>query len=903
MSESVPSPRPRRWLPLAWGLWALGTAVWLAAVEQARRRPEPWPAAPVAWFSGDAAEHRPLWPMQALPLKFADVLTQEGNAVFRVQPEGCLSLGRWAVKDETLSWSFRVRLPTNRVDGVAPNYAFARLAGPRFRLQLCLRDGAVVAHVGGRGEQAGAVWEFAEFAIPGAQAGQWQQLGIVREKYHLRAYVDGRLALDKSLESDFPSPHLAEFQFLLGPDANSTNAVQPLVAKHDLALFDDVALFDRKLSDPEMAALAAAAPGEWAGCMRAEGAARRRWSVGWPWVAAAAAGLLASSLSAKAAAALGAVWQAVPDRAFRPVWLVLLVGGTGTGVVTAELHRRSAAADRARFAEATEVFKQAVDTHFERVADLVNRARDWVAAQPELSPAAWDRWCDANKLDSDYSGLLGLGYAEQVLPVQQAAREAVWSARHGLPFAVWPKLPAEERWRPPRLPGEPRVPVVLYTAPGLDPSVWRTNGSILGRDLLAARQDDPRVHGEPRRLEDAIADGAVNGSDLEEVAPAGWYGGAVAGLRLYAALVTEATPHSDRPIPPDRWRGVVFASVDPRRWLGPVLRDTPSPLGFRLYVADGLGQVIEPVVDSGELAPETAWRPAAYLRGEREIPHYGRRLVASLWTTPLFEAQSQRRWPWFSAATGGGFTLLTAGLLFVQVRGRRREAAAAAQLALAHGELSRLSRERERLSRDLHDGTIQSLYAVGLHLQHAHRHLTAAPEKAAHGLEDGRHLVQDTIVELRQFLLALQDERGTPGQSFWEAMESLLPRLRRTTPVEFDLEVAAAAGALPAPVVLQLVNVVRECISNALRHGRPGRIGIALRREAGVCCLEVSDDGQGFDPAKVNGGGFGLRTLRERAAELGGKLTVTSAPGQGATVRLEFPAPVPAPTTELSLPR
>jgi signal transduction histidine kinase len=51
----------------------------------------------------------------------------------------------------------------------------------------------------------------------------------------------------------------------------------------------------------------------------------------------------------------------------------------------------------------------------------------------------------------------------------------------------------------------------------------------------------------------------------------------------------------------------------------------------------------------------------------------------------------------------------------------------------------------------------------------------------------------------------------------------------------------------------------------------------------------VSDDGQGFEPAKVAGGGFGLRTLRERAAELGGTLAVTSAPGQGATVRLEFP--------------
>lgn len=877
--------RHGRWRRWVWAVWILGAGLWLVLAEGGRWRHRHWPGDPVAWCGGAATWHRPLWPVKATPLDGATLLTLGGNEVFRVPPNAQFRLGRWPVETETLSWAFWTQLPPHPPDATGNSFAFARLDGPRFRLQLGVQDGMIVVQVVALDPHRDRAPGLVAFPVAKATEGHWLHVGIVRERCRLKVYLEGRLARDETHADLLPSPHLAEFQLLAATEPRRFPS-QSTPSPADPALFDDVAVFDRMLSDAEMAALAGARPGELPGHMGVSVAT----TSGVPWAALSLAVLLAVSCLPKVTFAVQAARRTMLQPAYRPVWVILLVGAAGTAGAVLMLQRQADRSDRARFDQAADAFKEMVETHFERVADLVSRARDWVAAQPEPTPEAWETWCTANHLPYDFSGLVGLGYAEQMLPGTQAAREAVWSARHGFPFSIQPPPPEAERWRPQRLQGQPSLPVVLYGASLVDPSVWRTNGSILGRDLLAARRDDPRVHGEPVRVEETICDGSVNASDLEEIEPAGWYGRVVTGLRLYSAIVTHNTPGVHQQVPPSIWRGVVFASIDPRRWLGERMTRAPSQLGFRIYSADGDGQVIETVLDSGDLAPETAWRDSAQLTGNIVIPHYGRRLVVFLWTTPVFEADSPRRWPWFGAATGGGFTLLAAGMLFFQVRSRQRESEFASRLALAHHELSRLSRERDRLSRDLHDGTIQSLYGLGLHLQHARRHLGSAPEKAVQGLEDARQLVQDTIVELRQFLLSLQPGPSTTGQTFAQAVESLLQRLRRTTPVDFDLVVAPEAATLPTQVVVQLVNVVREGLSNALRHGQPGRVTVHLQRAGMDYVLTVADDGSGFHLPSVSNRGFGLRTLRERAVELGGTLTVESAPGRGTIVRLNLPA-------------
>jgi signal transduction histidine kinase len=570
----------------------------------------------------------------------------------------------------------------------------------------------------------------------------------------------------------------------------------------------------------------------------------------------------------------------------RPVRWVIAIGFIVSAVAGGVLELQGLRGDGARFHELGARFAFESEMFGRDLEQLLLRSREWWRQHPDANNAEWESWLDSEHYPGDYPGVLGIGCATQVLAGQVREHENEWTARNGFAYRLrpeegTPRVPAE------RLTGDLRLPVVLYVARELDKFRWLTNQTILGQDLLFQTVDDQRSWSQARRIEQSLAENELRASSVETIAPAAWYGREQKGLRLFLPLVSRPLTAAGR-LAPEAWQGVVFANVDFEELVRIRLQQSPPQLGFRISTGDAQGGRYDVLVDTGSLDQRAAAGKGGFQHAE-PVSYYRDTLWIDLWTTELFAELSPRRWTRWIAAAGFGASLLMAALLLGQIRARTKQGKLLAELRDANHRLDEAARDRGRLSRDLHDGTIQSLYAVGLHLQHAQRHLTAAPEKAAHGLEDGRHLVQDTIVELRQFLLALQDERGTPGQTFGEAMESLLPRLRRTTPVEFDLEVAPAAGALPARVVLQLVNVVRECLSNALRHGRPGRIGIALRRGAGIYCLEVSDDGQGFEPAKVAGGGFGLRTLRERAAELGGTLAVTSAPGHGASVRLEFP--------------
>ena len=119
-------------------------------------------------------------------------------------------------------------------------------------------------------------------------------------------------------------------------------------------------------------------------------------------------------------------------------------------------------------------------------------------------------------------------------------------------------------------------------------------------------------------------------------------------------------------------------------------------------------------------------------------------------------------------------------------------------------------------------------------------------------------------------------------------------RSRRTTETEFDLRLDAATDTLSPRAGVQLINIVREGISNALRHAKATRITISLERipqtegQAGRWNLQVTDDGGGFDVKRGNGHGNGLRNLASRAAELGGKCYIQSAPGTGTRVTVEF---------------
>jgi signal transduction histidine kinase len=332
-------------------------------------------------------------------------------------------------------------------------------------------------------------------------------------------------------------------------------------------------------------------------------------------------------------------------------------------------------------------------------------------------------------------------------------------------------------------------------------------------------------------------------------------------------------------------------------------------------------KVVFPLFDSQKLWRQTAKPDHPWFHFHPEAKLYQGRFFCEVWTTPEFDRHHHRRAPWLVALAGAAFTLLAAGFVAGQVRARLTETAVAENLRGLNAELAAVTKERARLSRDLHDGTIQNLYALGLELGQARLLVTGDPARAEAELGRTLTTLQAAIMELRQFVLELEPE-AWQGQSVRSALEALVARLRRTTALEFHLSILSAAEALPAKTAIQVLQLVREGLSNVLRHAEARQVWVELRRggrrEAanglpgtqlagsvlvsqrplpsaptggeGDWTLEIRDDGRGFDvAAQATNGGRGLRSFRERAAELGGRCEIRSTPGAGTRVIVIFP--------------
>jgi signal transduction histidine kinase len=103
-------------------------------------------------------------------------------------------------------------------------------------------------------------------------------------------------------------------------------------------------------------------------------------------------------------------------------------------------------------------------------------------------------------------------------------------------------------------------------------------------------------------------------------------------------------------------------------------------------------------------------------------------------------------------------------------------------------------------------------------------------------------------------------------------------------------ESSLGAERLPAEVETALYRIVQESLTNIVKHAHARTISIALTRKPGTVAVVVEDDGQGFDPAGVREGGFGLEGMRERVGLLDGRLQVESSEGAGTTLVAEVPA-------------
>jgi signal transduction histidine kinase len=216
------------------------------------------------------------------------------------------------------------------------------------------------------------------------------------------------------------------------------------------------------------------------------------------------------------------------------------------------------------------------------------------------------------------------------------------------------------------------------------------------------------------------------------------------------------------------------------------------------------------------------------------------------------------------------------------------QAAVAVEHARLQQELDRLAvlEDRERIAKELHDGVIQALFAVGLGLQGSA--MLARDPDLQRRIGGAVEELDRVIGDLRNYIFGLR-----PGILADRQLDQALHRLAEELEHKAGVVTVAdvdpdAAGAL-AGVGTDVLQLAREALSNVSRHAQATTCRISLYRDQDTVVLEVDDDGRGFDLATVRRGGQGLGNLRARALAIGGQVEIDSRPGTGTRVRVQLP--------------
>jgi nitrate/nitrite-specific signal transduction histidine kinase len=215
-------------------------------------------------------------------------------------------------------------------------------------------------------------------------------------------------------------------------------------------------------------------------------------------------------------------------------------------------------------------------------------------------------------------------------------------------------------------------------------------------------------------------------------------------------------------------------------------------------------------------------------------------------------------------------------------------AAVAIENARLSEQLQKLAviEERDRIGMELHDGIIQAIYAVGMKLEFTRLTLVkeqAAAEQIASANNDLNRVIED----LRNYV---QDLRGSVDYtvSFHEQLDEIAESFRQVSPAKLIISAPRTLTRITEDRLHGIIQIVREALSNAVRHANASEIRIELRETASEIVLIVADNGKGFAPGRVKVGS-GLPNIRLRVRNMGGKVDFASHPGQGVTVTVVLP--------------
>lgn len=193
--------------------------------------------------------------------------------------------------------------------------------------------------------------------------------------------------------------------------------------------------------------------------------------------------------------------------------------------------------------------------------------------------------------------------------------------------------------------------------------------------------------------------------------------------------------------------------------------------------------------------------------------------------------------------------------------------------------------ERERIGMDLHDGIIQSIYAVGLALDYARNTIEEEPAASRAKIDQAIEDLDTTIRDIRSYILDLRP-RQLRGEDLMQGLEQLVKEFNTNSSSQaILLGPRNGMDGLPTANATTLFHICQEALANATKHSKAGLVELRLLTSEQRVILEVTDDGLGFDLRKMSVTlGHGLSNMLFRAQKVGGDVEINSEPGSGTTV-------------------
>jgi PAS domain S-box-containing protein len=266
--------------------------------------------------------------------------------------------------------------------------------------------------------------------------------------------------------------------------------------------------------------------------------------------------------------------------------------------------------------------------------------------------------------------------------------------------------------------------------------------------------------------------------------------------------------------------------------------------------------------------------------------------------------QGVQSWMWVPLSIKGRF-IGTIGVAHAQRNfftnhhaGLAQTVANQAAITMANAELYENAQtlatlqERQRLARNLHDAVNQSLFSAGLIAEVLPRLWEQDPDEGRRALEDLRRLTRGAQADMRLLLAELLPSTLTDSE-LGDLLRLLGNALAGRMNIPIDVTVKGQEALeerrlLPADVQVALYRLCQEGLNNIAKHAGASRVGIQLHYATGAVELRICDDGRGFDPKKTVPGHYGLSMMRERAIAMGATLSITSQPGHGTEIVIQW---------------